>query len=59
MHEANWREREVGSYPQNSIVGDSKDIKKSTVSVRRRKITITITITNNNNNNNDIFTVYP
>ena len=30
-------EREVGSYPENSIVGDSKDIKESTVPVRRRR----------------------
>ena len=37
VHEANRREREVGSYPENSIVGDSKDTKKSTVPVRRRK----------------------
>ena len=36
-HEANRREREVGSYPENSIVGDSKDTKESTVPVRRRK----------------------
>ena len=28
---------EVGSYPENSIVGDSKDIKESTVLVRRRR----------------------
>ena len=31
VHEANRREREVGSYPENSIVGDSKDSKESTV----------------------------
>ena len=36
---------EVGSYPEDSIVGDSKDTKESTVRVRRRKITITIIIT--------------
>ena len=29
VHEANRREREVGSYPENSIVGDSKDTKES------------------------------
>ena len=29
----NWHEREVGSYPENSIVGDSKDTKESTVPV--------------------------
>ena len=34
---ANRCEREVGSYPENSIVGDSKDTKESTVPVRRRK----------------------
>ena len=34
---ANRREREVGSYPENSIVGDSKDTKESTVPVRGRK----------------------
>ena len=28
---------EVGSYPENSIVGDSKDTRESTVFVRRRK----------------------
>ena len=28
---------EFGSYPENSIAGDSKDTKKSTVPVRRRK----------------------
>ena len=33
----NRREREVGRYPENSIVGDSKDTKESTVPVRRRK----------------------
>ena len=33
----NRREREVGSYPENSIVGDSKDNKEKTVPVRRRK----------------------
>ena len=33
----NRREREVGSYPENSIVGDSKDTRESTVPVRRRK----------------------
>ena len=33
----NRREREVGSYPENSIVADSKDTKESTVPVRRRK----------------------
>ena len=31
VHEANRRERKVGSYPENGIVKDSKDIKKSTV----------------------------
>ena len=30
-------EGEVGSYLENSIVGDSKDTKESTVPVRRRK----------------------
>ena len=30
-------EGEVGSYPENSIVGDSKDTKESTIPVRRRK----------------------
>ena len=33
----NRREREVGSYPENSIVGHSKDTKEKTVPVRRRK----------------------
>ena len=33
----NPRESEVGSYPENSIVGDSKDTKESTVPVSRRK----------------------
>ena len=37
VHEANRSEREVGSYPENSIVGDSKDTKESTVPVRGRK----------------------
>ena len=37
VHEANRREREVGSYPENSVVGDSKDTKESTVPVRRRE----------------------
>ena len=37
VHEANRRESEVGSYPENSIVGDSKDTKESTVRVSRRK----------------------
>ena len=32
VHEAKWREREVGSYPENSILGT-----KSTVLVRRKK----------------------
>ena len=35
---------EVGSYPENSIVRDSKDTKESTVRVKRRKITIIIVI---------------
>ena len=33
----NGRDREVGSYPENSFVGDSRDTKESTVHVRRRK----------------------
>ena len=33
----NRLEREVGSYPENSIVGDCKDTKESTIPVRRRK----------------------
>ena len=37
VHEENRREREVGSYPENSIVGDSKATKESTVPARRRK----------------------
>ena len=37
VHEANRRKREVGSYPENSIVVDSKDTKKSNVPVTRRK----------------------
>ena len=37
VHEENRRERQVGSYPANSIVGDSKDTKESTVLVRRGK----------------------
>ena len=37
--EANRRQREVGSYPENSIVGDSKDTKESTVPVRRKRET--------------------
>ena len=37
VHEANRREREVGSYSENSIVGNSKDTKKRTALVRRRK----------------------
>ena len=37
VHEANRREREVGSYPENSFVGDSKDTKESAVPLRRRK----------------------
>ena len=28
VHEANRREHEVGSYPENSLVGDSKDTKE-------------------------------
>ena len=32
----NRREREVGSYPENSNVRDSKDTKKSSVLVRRK-----------------------
>ena len=30
-------EAEVESYPENSIVGDSKDTKESTIHVRSRK----------------------
>ena len=37
MNEANRRERLVGSYPENSIVVDSKGTKESTVPVRRTK----------------------
>ena len=37
VHEANWRESEFGSDPENSIAGDSKDTKKSTVPVGNRK----------------------
>ena len=37
VHEANRRECEVESDPDDSIAGDSKDIKKSTVPVRRKK----------------------
>ena len=37
VHEVNRCEGEVGSYLENSIVGDSKDTKESTVPVRRRK----------------------
>ena len=37
VHEANRRECEVESYPENSIVGDSKNTKEITVPVRRRK----------------------
>ena len=33
----NRREPEVGSYPENIIVGDNKDTKEYTVPVRRRK----------------------
>ena len=33
----NRPEREVGSYPENSNVRDSKDTKKSSVLVRRKK----------------------
>ena len=33
----NRRKREVGSYPENSTVGNSKDTKESSVPVRRRK----------------------
>ena len=33
----NRRECEVGSFLENSIVGNSKDTKKSAVPVRRRK----------------------
>ena len=53
-------EREVGSYPENSIVGDSKDTNESTVPVRRTTTTTstttttTTTTTTNNNNNNKI-----
>ena len=37
VHEANRRESEVGSYPDKSIVGDSKDTKESIVPVRRNR----------------------
>ena len=37
MHEANQREREVRSYPENSIVGDCKDTKESTVPKKKEK----------------------
>ena len=37
VHDANRREREVASYPEESIVGDIKDTKESTEPVRRRK----------------------
>ena len=34
----NWHECEVGSYPENSIVGDSKDTKKIlSLYIRRKK----------------------
>ena len=37
VREANRCEREVGSYPEDSIVGDSKNTKESTVPVLRRR----------------------
>ena len=37
VHEANRRESEVGSYPESSIVEDSKDTKEITVPISRRK----------------------